>query len=100
MERLAAKRAKVLVPATRIGALDASDAPRVVAAEDELLDHFGDALDAEPPVDDGVLSFVLIGQALKVLYQQTLEGVDSARPVTPRGSLRRAEGVAGFPHRI
>ena len=65
---------------------------RSVAAEDELLDHFGDALDAETPVDDRVLGFVLIREALKMLFEQTLEDVDSARLVHflgDRGELKR-----------
>jgi hypothetical protein len=30
-----------------------------------------------------VLGFVLIGEALKMLFEQTLEDVDSARPIHP-----------------
>jgi hypothetical protein len=31
-----------------------------------------------------VFGFVLIGEALKMLFEQTLEDVDSARPIHPR----------------
>jgi hypothetical protein len=64
IKRLTAERAEVLVLAVRIGALDAGNALGVVATENELLHHLGDALDAETPVDHGVLGFVLIGEAI------------------------------------
>ncbi len=39
-----------------------------------LKNSFGDALDAETPVDDRVFGFVLIGDALKMLLEQKLGG--------------------------
>ena len=72
--------------------LDAGDTLGVVPAKNELLHHLGDAPDAETPVDDRVLGFVLIGEALKMLFEQTLEDVDSARLVHPFrdwGELKR-----------
>ena len=44
-----------------IGALDAGDAPGVISAKDELLNHLGDPLDTESAVDDSVFAFVLFG---------------------------------------
>jgi len=64
----------------------------VVTAENELLHHLGDALDAETPVDDRVLFFVLIGEALKMLLEQKLEDVDSARLVHPLRERGELEG--------
>jgi len=69
--------------------LDAGDTLRVVSAEKEFFHHFGDALDAQTPVDDRVLGFVVIGDVLKTLREQKLENADSSR-LTSR-FLRRAE---------
>ena len=69
IEPLTGERPEVFILAVWIGALDASDTLRVVASENELLHHFGDAPDAESPVDDRVLGFVLIGEALKMLLE-------------------------------
>jgi len=65
--------------------LDTGEALGVVTAENELLHHLGDALDAKTPIDDRVLGFVLIGKALKMLPEQKLEDVDPARLVHPLG---------------
>ena len=92
IEGFAAERPEVFVLAVRIGTLDTGEALGVVTAENELLHHLGDALDAKTPVDDRVLGFVLIREALKMLFEQTLEDVDSARLVHPlrdRGELKR-----------
>ena len=59
----------MLVLAVWIGALDAGDALGVVPAKNELLHHLGDALDAKTPVDDRVLSFVLIGEFPKMPFE-------------------------------
>jgi len=83
VEDLAAERPEVLGPAIRVGAADAGHALSVVAAENELFHHLGDALDAETPIDDRVLGLVLIDEALKMLFEQTLEGIDPARLVRP-----------------
>ena len=91
IERLAGERPEVFMLAVGIGALDACDALIVVAAENDLLHHFRHALDAETPVDHGMLGFVLIGDALKMLLEQTLEGIDPARLVhslVDRGELK------------
>jgi hypothetical protein len=61
--------------------LDAGDTLGVVAAENELLHHLADALDAESAVDDSVFAFVLLRDALRIALEQKLEGVDSARTV-------------------
>ena len=89
VKRLTTERTEVFVLAVRIGALDTGDALGVVTAENELLHHLGDALDAEPTVNDRVLVFVLIGEALKMLLEQKLENVDSSRLIGR--FLRRGE---------
>ena len=61
--------------------MDAGDAPGVVPAKNELLYHLGDPLDSESAIDDRVLVFVPIGDALKILFNQKLEDIDSTRPV-------------------
>jgi hypothetical protein len=71
--------------------LDTGDTLGVVPAEKKLLHYVGDALDAETSVDDGVLVFVLIGEALKMLLEQKLDGVDSSRLIDylpDRGKLK------------
>jgi len=70
VEGFARKGAEVLELAFRIGALDASDTPIVVAAENELLHHLCDTLDAESAVDDSVLAFILFHDALKMLFEE------------------------------
>jgi hypothetical protein len=92
IEGLTGERPEVFIPAIWVGALDAGDALGVVAAENELFHHLGDALDAKTPVDDRVLGFVLLREALKMLFEQMLEDVDSARLVGllgNRGELKR-----------
>ena len=49
--------------------LDAGDAPGVVTAKNELLNHLGDPLDTESAVDDSVFVFVLLRDALKMLFK-------------------------------
>ena len=91
VEGLTRKWTEILEIAVGIGALDADDTLGVVPAENELLNHLGDALDAKTPVDDGVLVFVLIREALKMLFEQTLEDIDSTRLVhclRDRGELK------------
>ena len=61
-------------------------------AESELLHHLGDALDSETAVDGRVLVFVLIGQTLKMLFEQKLEGIDPARVVHPLGDRSELKG--------
>ena len=56
---------------------------KIEAAENELLHHLRDALDAESAVDEGVFAFVLFRDALKILFKQNLEVIDTARPVHP-----------------
>ena len=56
----------MLVSAVRICALDAGDTLAIVPAENELLYHLGDALDAEISIDDGDLRFILIGSSENV----------------------------------
>jgi len=71
--------------------LDAGNPLGVVPAENELLRHLRDALDAKPSVDYGVLLFVLIGEALKMLLEQELDDVDSSRLIhrlRDRGELK------------
>jgi len=65
---------------------------RVVAAENELLHHLGDPLDAEAPIDDRVFGFVLIGEVLKMLLEQALEDVDPTRLVHPRRDRGERKG--------
>ena len=92
IERLAGERPEAFMLAVGIGALDACDALSIVAAENELLHHLGDALEAETPIDDRVFGFVLVRQALEMPLEQTLEGIDPARLVHPRrdrGELKR-----------
>ena len=89
IEPLTGERPEVFILAVWIGALDAGDTLRVVAAENELFHHLGDALDAEPTVNDRVLVLVLIGEALKMLPEQKLETVDSSRLIGR--FLRRGE---------
>ena len=89
IEPLTGERPEVFILAVGIAALDAGDTLRVVAAENELLHHLGDALDAEPTVNDRVLVLVLIGEALKMLLEQKLENVDSSRLIGR--FLRRGE---------
>jgi hypothetical protein len=47
--------------------------------------NFGDPLDKEAAADDSVFAFVLLRDALKVLFKQNLEVIDTARPVHPLG---------------
>jgi hypothetical protein len=46
------------------------------------LHRLGDAPNTKTPADDGVLGFVLIREALEIIFEQTLEHVDS---LIPRG---------------
>ena len=64
---------------------------RIVPAENELLHHLGNPLDSESAIDNRVLVFVPIGDALKILFKQKLEDIDSARLVhrlRDRGELK------------
>jgi len=90
-ERLTGEWPEVFILAVGIGALDTGDTLGVVAAENELLYHLCDALDAETTVDDGVFVFVLIGDALKIFLEQDLDGVDYSRLINRfprRGDLK------------
>ena len=69
VEGFARKGAEVLELAFRIGALDSGDAPGVISAKDELLNHLGDPLDTESAVDDGVFAFILFHDALKMFFE-------------------------------
>jgi len=71
--------------------LDAGDTLGVVPAENKLLHHLRDSLDAETAVDDGVLVFVLSGDALKMFLEQKLNWIDPAWLIdclTRRGKLK------------
>ena len=92
VEGLTGKRAEVLELALRISALDAGDTLGVVPAKNELLNHLGDPLDTESAVDSGVFAFVLLGEALKMLFKQNLEVIDAAWPVHPSGDRRDRKG--------
>jgi hypothetical protein len=92
IERLTGERPEVFILAVRIRALDARDALGVVAAENELLHHLGDPLDAETPVDDRVLGFVLIGQALEMPLEQKQEGGNPTRLVHSLGDRGELKG--------
>ncbi len=72
--------------------LDAGDAPGVVTAKNELLNHLGDPLDTESAVDDSVFAFVLLRDALKILFKQNLEVIDTARSVHPPGDRGDQKG--------
>ena len=85
VEGFARKGTEVLELAFRIGALDAGDTPGVITAKNELLNHLGDPLDTESAVDDSELAFILFHDALKMLFKQNLEVIDSTRPVHPLG---------------
>ncbi len=61
--------------------MDASDTLRVVSAEDELLHDLGDALDSESAIDDRELRFILIGEVLKVFFEEKLDCTDSSLSV-------------------
>ena len=61
--------------------MDAGDTLGIVSAENELLYHLCDTLDTESAVDDSILVFVLIGDALKMVLEQELDGGVSSRPV-------------------
>jgi len=81
VEGLTAERTKVFRPAVGIAALDASDTLGIAPAQNELVYHLADTLDAESTVDEGVLAFVLSRDALKVALEQKLKGIDPARTV-------------------
>jgi hypothetical protein len=68
VERLAGERPEVFILAVGIGAPDTGGALGIVAAENELLHHLGDALEAKTPVDDRMLGLVLIREVLKMLF--------------------------------
>ncbi len=72
--------------------LEAGDTPGVVPAKNKLLNHLGDPFDTESSVDDSVFAFVLIREALKMLFKQTLEDIDSTRPVHPLGDRGDRKG--------
>ncbi len=57
---------EVFILAVRIGALDAGDALGIISASDKLIHDLGDPFDAETSIDESVLVFVLIGDALKI----------------------------------
>ena len=61
--------------------LDTGDALGVVPAKNELLHDLLDPFDSETSVDDSVLVFVLIGDALKMFLEQKLDRIDPARLV-------------------
>ena len=92
VERFTGKWTEVLEFAVGIGALDTSDAPGVVPAKNELLNHLGDPLDTESAVDDSELAFVLFRDALKMLLKQNLKSIDSTRPVHPFGDRGDRKG--------
>ena len=81
IKRLTRKRPKILISAFRVATLDASDALKVVSAEDELLHDLGDALDSESAEDDRVLFFILIGEVLKMFFEEKLDSIDPPLPV-------------------
>jgi hypothetical protein len=56
------------------------------------LHHLADPLDAEAPIDDRMLGFVLISEALKMLFEQPLEDVDSARLAQSLGDRGELKG--------
>ena len=85
VEGLTREWAEVFILAVGIGALDTGDAPGVVPAKNELLNHIGDSLDTESAVDDSVFAFVVFCDALKMLFKQNLDVIDTARPVHPLG---------------
>lgn len=72
--------------------MDPGDTPGVVAANNELLNHLGDPLDTESAVDDSVFAFILFRDALKMLFKQNLEVIDTARPVHPLGNWDDRKG--------
>lgn len=53
-------------------------------------------LRAETTVDDGALVLVLIGDALKMLLEQDLDGARSSRLLDRPSSPGRAEEIAEF----
>jgi hypothetical protein len=65
--------------------LDAGDTLGIVPAKDELLNHLGDPLDTESAVVDSVFAFVVFCDALRMLFKQNLDVIDTARPVHPLG---------------
>ena len=81
VEGFTRKRTEILESAFRIATLDASDTLRVVSAEDELLHDLGDALDSESAIDDRELRFILIGEVLKVFFEEKLDCTDSSLSV-------------------
>ena len=71
--------------------MDAGDTPGVVPAKHKLLNDLGDSLDTESAVDAGKLRFILASEALKMLLEQKLDGVDPSRLIDylpDRGKLK------------
>ena len=92
VEGFTGKRTEIFKFTVGICALDTRDTLGIVAAENELFHHLGDAPDTESAVDNGVFAFVLFRDALKMLFEQNLKSIDSTRPVHPlgdRGELKR-----------
>jgi hypothetical protein len=77
IKRLTGERPEILILAFRVGALDAGDTLGVVPAENELLHRLGDSLESETAIDDRVLVFVLIGEVMKVFFEEKLDDTDS-----------------------
>ena len=50
-------------------------------AEDELHHDLGDALDSESAIDNRELRFMLIGEALKIFFEEKLDRTGSPLPV-------------------
>ena len=80
VESFTRKRTEIFVFTVGIGALDAGDAPGVIPAKNELLNHLGDPLDTESAVDDSELAFVLFRDALKMLFEQNFKNTNQSEP--------------------
>lgn len=68
----------------------------IVHSEDELLYGLRYPLDLKATVDDGKLRFTLVSEALKVFFEQKLDGVDSPQLIDRRPDCIELKGQLSF----
>jgi hypothetical protein len=73
VEAFAAERAKVVVIAIRIGALDSGDSLKVIAAGTESFSNFLDAFESESTILLGIPFLELIAEIFKVFLKDLME---------------------------
>lgn len=92
IESFAAKRAKVIVVAFRVGALDSGDSLEVVAAGTESFPYFLNALESETTILLGIPFLVPITEIFEVFLEDGVKLISSAGYVFRFGGRCRRDG--------